>query len=357
MTTHHPSLPQSSVKHPKDLLKRQLLSPEQLEEVNAVAQQTPMLITPEMLNLMDADDESCAIRKQFVPQAEELTMALEERVDPIGDAVHTPVKGIVHRYPDRVLLKPMHQCPVYCRFCFRKEVIGPQSENLSEPELEAALDYIRQNQQIWEVIVTGGDPFIMSNAQIGYLVRALDAIDHVEVIRFHTRVPVVKPLRITQHFVQLLKANTAVYVVLHCNHPKELMDSAVKAACASLIDQGIPMLSQTVLLKGVNDDAETMTLLLRKLTAMRIKPYYLHHGDLAKGTGHFRTTIEAGQQLTSALRGAVSGLCQPTYVLDIPGGYGKVPISGSHITPDKGKNRYSVKDYQGNAHVYPPLSD
>ena len=327
-----------------DLAASGAVSPEKIAEIDRVAQRYAVAVTPAMQDLIDPADPADPIARQFVPSAAELTTLPEERADPIGDDPHTPVKGITHRYPDRVLLKPTHACAVYCRFCFRREVVGPGGEGLSPAELDAALDYIRAHPAIWEVILSGGDPLILSPRRLHAIVAALDAIEHVGVIRVHTRVPVADPARITDDLVAALKADKAVYVVLHANHPRELTADAI-AACRRIVDAGIPMLSQSVLLKGVNDDPATMESLLRALVRNRIKPYYLHQGDLAPGTSQFRTTIAEGQALMRDLRGRVSGLCQPTYVLDIPGGAGKVPVGPTYLHDDG-----TVEDPWGGVH-------
>lgn len=273
----------------------------------------------------------------------------EELADPIGDHAHAPVKGIVHRYPDRVLLKPLHACAVYCRFCFRRAMVGPRGEALSEAELSTALDYIRTHADVWEVVMTGGDPMLLAPKRLSTIAAALSAMPHVGVLRIHTRLPVVAPDRITPDLVAALKApNLATWVAIHVNHADELTDRAA-AAVTRLADAGIPLVGQSVLLKGVNDDPGTLESLFRTMVRNRIKPYYLHHADLAPGTSHFRTSIEHGRGLVDSLRGRVSGLCQPTYVLDIPGGYGKVPAGRSWIETDNGCD---VRDYRGNHHRY-----
>jgi lysine 2,3-aminomutase len=311
------------------------------EGIEQVAQRYAVAITPAMQEVID----SPAIARQFVPDVAELTTTEDENADPIGDHAYSPVKGIVHRYPDRVLLKPTHACAVYCRFCFRREMVGPGAESLDAAELTAALDYIRAHDEIWEVILTGGDPLILSPRRLAEIVTALDAIPHIGVIRLHTRVPVVDPARITDELLAALNSDKAVYVVLHANHPRELTESAI-AACRRITDAGIPMLSQSVLLKGVNDDAATLETLFRGFVRHRIKPYYLHHADKAPGTSHFRTTIAQGQALMRSLRGRVSGLCQPDYVLDIPGGAGKVPVGPVYLDGD------TVTDWRGQRHAY-----
>src|SRR5262249_27063745 len=252
-----------------------------------VAERYAVAITPTLAALIDRSDPADPIARQFIPDLSELVVAPEERADPIGDERLSPVEGIVHRYPDRVLLKPLRACPVYCRFCFRREQVGPEGNVLTSAELDAALDYVRARPEIWEVIVTGGDPFLLSPRRLARIVRALDAIEHVQVIRFHTRVPVAEPTRVTARLVAALAAEKAVYVAIHANHPRELTPE-FRAACLRLAKAGIPLLSQTVLLEGVNDEAAVLERLFRGLVAARVKPYYLHHPDLARGTGHFR---------------------------------------------------------------------
>lgn len=307
---------------------------------------------------IDPADPSDPVARQFVPTEAELTLLPEERADPIGDKPHTPVKGIVHRYPDRVLLKAVHVCPVYCRFCFRREMVGPDGDGtLSAAEMEQALAYVRAHPEIWEVILTGGDPFILSPRRLQAIMAALDTIEHVKVVRFHTRVPVVEPERISRDFLKALGSRKAVYVAVHANHPREFGEAA-RAACARLADAGIPLLGQTVLLRRVNDDVVTLGTLMRTFVENRIKPYYLHHPDLAPGTSHFRLSIEEGRDLVRALRGNYSGLCQPEYVLDIPGGFGKSPLGETYAQPmpESCGGGWQVTDYQGQQHAYPPLA-
>ena len=338
-----------TLRSPRALAAAGLVAPERVAALECVAAQYAVAITPAMADLIDAADPDDPIARQFVPSEAELDLRPEESGDPIGDFAHSPVEGIVHRYPDRCLLKVNHACAVYCRFCFRREMVGPDGlRSLSPEALDAATAYIAERPDIWEVIVTGGDPFILSPRRLRDVMRRLGEIGHVKVIRFHTRVPAVAPETVTDELVAALQApGKAVYVALHANHARELTPAA-RAACAKIVDAGVPMLGQTVLLAGVNDDPETLAALMRAMVETRIKPYYLHHGDLAPGTSHLRTSIEDGQTLMRAMRGAVSGVCQPTYILDIPGGHGKVPIGPDYLADG------SVEDPAGRVHVYPP---
>ena len=339
-----------TLRRAQELVAAGLMTQEAAAGLEPVFDRYDVAVTPEMAGLIDPADPHDPIARQFLPDPRELARTAEERDDPIGDAAHSPCKGIVHRYPDRVLLTPMHACAVYCRFCFRRERVGTGGAALNEVELDEALDYVRANPAIWEVIVTGGDPFLLSPARLNVLLKALDAIPHVQVIRFHTRVPLVDPERVGQALLDALAVDTAVYVAIHANHPRELSPAA-RSALRRLSSAGVPLLAQTVLLRGLNDDAIVLEELFRLLVANRVKPYYLHHGDLAPGTGHWRTGLDAGQALTASLRGRVSGLCQPTYVLDLPGGAGKVPVGPTYAT--RTGEGWQVEDYRGGSHEYP----
>ncbi|ANK93630.1 MULTISPECIES: lysine-2,3-aminomutase-like protein [Rhizobium] len=345
------------VKNVDDLVKAGLAAPADRAALEAVAARYTIALTPAITTLIDRNHPNDPIARQFVPDTAELIVAPEERADPIGDHAHSPVEGIVHRYPDRVLLKAVHVCPVYCRFCFRREMVGPQGlGTLDAAAMEAAFDYIRSHQEIWEVILTGGDPLVLSPRRLREIMEALADISHVKIVRFHTRVPVVDPEKIDAALIAALKASgKTVYVALHANHVTELTAEA-RAACARFIDAGIAMVSQSVLLKGVNDDPAILAELMKAFVETRVKPYYLHHPDLAPGTSHFRLTIEEGQRIVAALRGRISGLCQPTYILDIPGGHGKAVVSGSSIRPT-GDGCYSVSDYRDGEHCYPPTDE
>jgi lysine 2,3-aminomutase len=330
-----------------------LIGRERIAALQQVAARYAVAITPAIAGLIEETDPDDPIARQFVPDARELRVEPGESSDPIGDDAFCPVEGIVHRYPDRVLLKIVNACAAYCRFCFRREMVGPGRGALSPRALGAALDYIRSHPQIWEVILTGGDPLVLSARRLAAVVRDVAAITHVKVLRVHTRVPVAAPEHVSAALVRALRVKEkATYVVLHVNHTRELSPAA-RAACARFVDAGIPLLSQTVLLRGVNDNVETLGALMRALVECRIKPYYLHHADLAPGTAHFRTSIGDGQTLMRALHGHYSGLCQPTYVLDIPGGYGKSPIGPNYLTADG----TMIEDFNGCMHHYPPQPD
>ena len=339
-----------TLRTPAELAEAGLVPASQLAALADVAGRYATAIPPHLAELIDPDDPADPIARQFVPRAEEREIQPQERADPIGDERHSPVAGIVHRYPDRVLLKLTQLCPVYCRFCFRREMVGPEKEGLGAGELEAALGYIAARPEIWEVVVTGGDPLILAPRRLAELTRRLGEMDHVRILRWHTRVPVAAPESVTAELVGALKSSgQASYVVLHANHPRELTAPA-RAACARLIDGGVPMLSQSVLLRGVNDRIEVLEALMRALVETRIRPYYLHHPDLAPGTAHFRLTIAEGQALVRALHARASGLCQPVYVLDIPGGHTKAKIAEADISGSE--DGHLLRDAGGSWHSY-----
>jgi lysine 2,3-aminomutase len=333
----------------EELVAHGLAPATSLAALERVSSRYAVAITPHVAALIDPNDPHDPIARQYVPSAAELDTQQIERADPIGDHTHSPVAGIVHRYPDRVLFKLVHVCAVYCRFCFRREMVGPGKDTtLGDAAYANALAYIRSHSEIWEVILTGGDPLMLSARRLRAIMRDLASIPHVKIIRIHTRIPVADPSRITGALVDALRVKDATtWVALHANHPRELTDEA-RAACGRLTDAGVPLVSQSVLLAGVNDDAATLEALMRAFVECRIKPYYLHHGDLAPGTAHLRTTLEAGQALMRGLRGRVSGLCQPEYVLDIPGGHGKSPVGPTYLEGNR------IADYCGDVHLYPP---
>jgi lysine 2,3-aminomutase len=354
----------ATLREPAELVAFGLAPAADLSDLEKVAARYAVAVTPDIAALIDPNDPDDPIARQFVPSAEELVAGPGETPDPIGDHAHSPVAGIVHRYPDRVLFKLVHVCAVYCRFCFRREMVGPgKATALSQAAYDTAIGYIRAHPEVWEVILTGGDPLMLSPRRLTEVMADLAGIDHVKIIRIHTRVPVADPARVSTEMIAALKVEgVTTWVALHANHARELTGNA-RAACAAIIDAGIPMVSQSVLLRGVNDNAAALEALMRAFVECRIKPYYLHHGDLAPGTAHLRTTLKRGQELMRALRGRVSGLCQPEYVLDIPGGHGKAPVGPNYLSDEKPfsqepeqreETRYRIVDYCGDVHCYPP---
>ncbi|MEA4839139.1 MAG: lysine-2,3-aminomutase-like protein [Rhodospirillaceae bacterium] len=335
-----------SLRNGGDLAAAGLIPPERAAAIDAVALRYSMAITPTLAGLIDPNDPNDPIARQFIPDPAELENAPDECDDPIGDISHSPLKGVIHRYPDRLLLTPVLRCPLYCRFCFRRGWTGEADGALSDAEMEAALDYVRSHDEIWEVILSGGDPLMLPSSRLKALIGALNAIPHVAVIRIHSRIPIGDPGRVGPALIDALTGDTALWLALHCNHPRELGPDAA-AACRRLSAVGIPLLGQTVLLGGVNDDEEVMEALFRAMVKNRIKPYYLHHLDAAPGTRRFHVPLARGQTIMRHLRGRVSGLCPPTYVLDIPGGHGKVPIGPAYL--EEG----FVQDWQGHNHKAP----
>ncbi len=332
MTFSHAGVAQGRVLRNADaLVADSLIDPAAREAIAAVERRYAVAITPAMRALIEHQDDP--IGRQFIPDPAELITAPHEHADPIADDALSPVKGVVHRYPDRALLKPLLICPVYCRFCFRREHVGPDGGLLSDVELQAAYDWFAARPAIREVILTGGDPLMLSPRRLAAIVGALSAIPHIDILRVHTRVPVAEPARLTDALAAALETNKSMWLVLHANHAREFTPEA-RAAVRRVLARAIPVLGQSVLLRGVNDSAEALEALFRAMLAARVKPYYLHQLDAAPGTARFHVPIEEGRRLLAALRGRVTGLAWPTYVLDIPGGYGKVPVGPEYLEPD-----------------------
>ena len=319
-----------------------LIDPAQVTRVAAVERRYAVAVTPAMRALIEHLNDP--IGRQFIPALAELHTAPHESPDPIGDDALSPLKGVVRRYTDRALLKPLLVCPVYCRFCFRREHVGPDGGLLTEAELQAAYDWFAARPEIREVILTGGDPLMLSPRRLRGIVQALSAIPHLEIIRVHSRVPVAEPERLTDALADALESRKSMWLVVHANHPREFTPAACDAL-RRVLRRGVPLLGQSVLLRGVNDSADVLEALFRAMLAARVKPYYLHQLDPAPGTARFHVPIEEGQRLLAALRGCVTGLAWPTYVLDIPGGHGKVPIGPGYLDPDD-----HVRDPSGRPH-------
>jgi lysine 2,3-aminomutase len=334
-------LSQQTIRDTGGLIRAGFATAAQAPVLDAVAERYAVAIPPALAALIERVDDP--IGRQFIPDPAELQSAPHELIDPIGDDALAPVPGIVHRYADRALLKPLLVCPVYCRFCFRREHVGPGGGVLDDAGLERALAWLRDHPAITEVILTGGDPLLLSPRRLRTILDALGAMAHVQTIRIHTRVPVADPARLAQ-LAATLETETPLWLVVHANHARELT-AAARTALRAVSRQGIPLLGQSVLLRGVNDSEEALEALFRAMLAARIKPYYLHQLDPAPGTARFHVPIEQGRALLAGLRGRVTGLAWPTYVLDIPGGHGKVPIGPDYLDGS------TVRDPAGQAHA------
>jgi lysine 2,3-aminomutase len=337
-----PARENSTLRDAASLLAAGLISPGEIAAIEATEARYAVAIPPSMRALIQTPDDPIGL--QFIPHASELVTAAHESADPIGDDALSPVKGVVHRYPDRALLKPLLICPVYCRFCFRREHVGPDGGVLTDTELQAAYAWFAAHEEVTEIILTGGDPLMLSPRRLGAIIAALSAMPHVQTIRIHTRVPVADPDRLTNELAAAMETDRSLWLVVHANHAHEFTPAA-GAALRRVRALGIPLLGQSVLLRGVNDNAEALEALFRAMIACRIKPYYLHQLDPAPGTARFYVPIEEGRALLEHLRGRVTGLAWPTYVLDIPGGHGKVPIG-----PDYRQADGSVRDISGRIH-------
>jgi len=323
--------PSHSLRTPASLVEAGLIPRAALAAITDVEARYAIAITPAMQALITAPNDPIGL--QFIPDASELITAAHESTDPIGDDALSPVKGIVHRYADRALLKPLLICPVYCRFCFRREHVGPDGGLLSEVELDTAIAWITSHPAIREVILTGGDPLMLSPRRLSSILNRLSGISHVETLRIHTRVPVAEPSRLTADLAAAMTTEKPLWLVVHANHASEFTAEA-RAALRRVQSCAIPVLGQSVLLRGVNDTPQALEDLFRAMLAARVKPYYLHQLDPAPGTARFHVPIEEGRRLLADLRGRVTGLAWPTYVLDIPGGAGKVPIGPDYLEPD-----------------------
>ena len=324
-----------------------LVPPAALPALREVAARYAVSVTPAMAALIDPADPADPIAAQYIPHPAELETTPQELADPIADHPHTPVKGVVHRYPDRALLKPLLACPVYCRFCFRREQVGPAGGVLSEAELDAALDWFEAHPAVRETILTGGDPLMLSPRRLRHILARLSAMPHLDIIRLHSRVPVADPARVTEAIAEALESEKAVFLCLHANHAREFTGDA-RAALRRLSRAGVALLGQAVLLRGVNDTAEGLEALLRTMLAHGVKPYYLHQLDRAPGTARFEVPIAEGRALLASLRGRVTGLAWPTYALDLPGGQGKAPIGPDFA--ERGEGGWQVRGPLGGGH-------
>ncbi|MCQ8240879.1 lysine-2,3-aminomutase-like protein [Rhizosaccharibacter radicis] len=340
-------LPSRTLRDVGSLVSSGLIDPTRRDALTAVAERYATAVPPAFAALIREGDDP--IGRQVLPHEDELVVAPHELSDPIGDDRLSPVPGVVHRYPDRALLKPLLVCPLYCRFCFRREHVGPDGGVLDEAALERALDWFRTHREVGEAILTGGDPLMLSPRRLRHIVTALGEMPHIHTIRVHTRVPVADPSRLDDAMADALETEKAMWVVLHANHADELTPDAV-AAVRRLQRRAIPVLGQSVLLRGVNDREDAMEALLRAMVRARIRPYYLHQLDPAPGTARFHVPVAEGRALLRRLRGRVTGLAWPTYVVDIPGGHGKVPLGPDYLDTGNG-TAVSVRDPAGRSHV------
>ena len=313
-----------TLRRPQELARAGLIAPADVPGAEAVAQRYAIAVPPALAALIEHKDDPLGL--QFLPDPAELITAPHESADPIADEALSPVPGIVHRYPDRALLKPLLACPVYCRFCFRREQVGPDGGLLSGAELDAAYAYIEAHPGIREVILTGGDPLILSPRRLGAILRRLARIPHIELLRIHTRAPIADPALVGSALLAALDIEKPLYIAIHANHARELTPE-VAAALRKLTRHGIPLLGQSVLLAGVNDSEAALGDLFRAMLRARVKPYYLHQLDPAPGTARFYVPLARGRELLAKLRGQISGTALPIYILDRPGGLGKVPVS------------------------------
>lgn len=320
-----------------DLKKHITLTPEEEQGVEKCLSTFRMAVTPYYLSLIDLNDPTDPLRKQAIPSAEELCFAPEESADSLHEDTDSPVKGLTHRYPDRVLFLLTDRCASYCRHCTRRRLVGQTDNSMPKEQIDACIDYIRNHPEVRDVLLSGGDVFMQSDEMLEYVISSLRAIDHVEIIRLGTRVPAVMPQRITQGLCDMLKKYHPIWVNVHFNHPNEITPDAA-AACARLADAGIPLGNQSVLLAGVNDCVHVMRKLVNDLVKIRVRPYYIYVCDLSLGLSHFRTPVSKGIEIIEGLRGHTSGYCVPTFVVDAPGGGGKVPVMPNYVlsqTPRK----------------------
>jgi len=331
------------------------LTPEEREGVALAGRHLAMAITPYFFNLINRNDPECPIRWQVIPRVEETTTAPWELIDPCGEDEHMPVPGLVHRYPDRVLFLVTDRCAAYCRYCTRSRVVSGAGDQHLETDFSAAINYIRQHPEVRDVLLSGGDPLMFSDERLEHLLSQLRAIPHVEFLRIGTRIPIFLPQRITPELCAMLKKYHPLWMSIHTNHPREAT-AEVREAVGRLADAGIPLGNQSVLLRGVNDSAEVMKELMHRLLMMRVRPYYIYQCDLVKGTHHLRTSVRKGIEIMEALRGHTTGYAVPEFVIDAPGGGGKVPVGPQYVLAHD-KQRVIIRNYEGHVFEYPELAE
>lgn len=328
------------------------LSPEEEKGIDKAKGRLSMAITPYWAALMDPEDAQCPIRRQAVPVSDESAISPHEMVDPCAEDRDSPARHLVHRYPDRVLLLATEHCAMYCRHCTRRRLVGEheQEGDTSVSRFDGAIEYIKQNRKIRDVLISGGDPLILEDEELENLLKKIRDISHVEFLRLGTRIPVTLPQRITEKLVNMLKKYSPLWVSVHFNHPKEITKRS-KIACDMLADAGIPLGSQSVLLKGINDRPYIMKRLMQELLQIRVRPYYIYQCDPVRGTQHFRTPVSVGINIMEKLRGHTSGYAVPIYVIDGPGGGGKIPVGPNYIL-SQAKGKYVLRNYRGKIYTY-----
>jgi len=331
------------------------LTPEERAGTALANHKLAMAITPYFFNLIDPADEHCPIRRQVIPRLEETTVAAWEMSDPCGEDSHSPVPGLVHRYPDRVLFLVTDRCAAYCRYCTRSRLVRNATGYDFHPEFDRQIDYIARHPEVRDVLLSGGDPFLLSDEKLEDLLSRLRAIPHVEFLRIGTRIPVFLPQRITPELCAMLRQFHPLFVSIHSNHPRELTIE-VRAALGRLADAGIPLGNQSVLLRHVNDDPEVMKAQVHKLLMCRVRPYYIYQCDLIAGSAHLRASVRSGLRIMDRLRGHTTGYAVPTYVIDAPGGGGKVPVSPEYVL-SRNNDRVVIRNYEGRILEYPEATD
>jgi len=326
------------------------LGEKEKESIGRCLETFSMAVTPYYLSLIDLSDPLDPIKRQCIPSPEELTVAPYERLDSLSEEKYSPVPGLVHRYPDRVLLLATGLCAMYCRHCTRRRFAGKAELEPDSKQLAACIEYIKNNPNVRDVLISGGDALMLEDSTLEWLLSQIRAIEHVEIIRLGTRMPVVCPQRITSELCQMLEKYHPLWLNTHFNHPNEITPESEKA-CAMLAKAGIPLGNQSVLLAGVNDDEEVMKTLVHKLVRIRVRPYYLYACDQSIGLDHFRTSLERGIEIIESLRGHTSGFCVPQFVVDAPGGGGKIPVGPDYII-SRGKNETLLRTYRGETAVF-----
>lgn len=326
------------------------ITDEEAGEIERCLRRFRMAITPYYASLIDPGNKDCPIRQQAVPVIDELTCDEADMSDPLHEDVDSPVPGITHRYPDRVLLLVTDQCSMYCRHCTRRRMAGGKDRALPKGQIDRAIAYVHNNKEVRDVLISGGDPLTLSDDHLEYIISRLRAIKHVEIIRIGTRMPVVLPQRITPQLCNMLKKYHPLWINTHFNHPSEITSEST-LACERLADAGIPLGNQSVLLRGVNDCPSLMKKLLQKLMTIRVRPYYLYQCDLSRGIGHFRTTVGKGIEIMENLRGHTTGLAVPTYVIDAPGGGGKIPVLPQYLI-SRSDDQVILRNFEGNIYSY-----